>query len=227
MSLALTECPPPTELAAGAAARGLSIIGSLPVRASDPVPTGTRGLVLLGPGEPGFWSRWRKSPEARDGGPDPMDRWSRRVIGGWAEILGVRALFPFDGPPWLPFVDWARRSGRAWYSPAGFLVHESAGLLMSIRGALAVGWPVPEAPRAEPPCRDCPDQPCLSACPVSAPGGAEGYDLDACHDHLDRPDGQACLHLGCAARRACPVSRRYPRVPAQSAFHMRAFHGTR
>jgi hypothetical protein len=52
--------------------------------------------------------------------------------------LGAKALFPFTGPPWHPFIAWARRSGRAWESPVGFLVHDRAGLMVSYRGALAL-----------------------------------------------------------------------------------------
>jgi hypothetical protein len=166
----------------------------------------------------------QESVEFADGQVDALDRWSRRVIGEMARVLGAQALFPFDGPPWLPFVDWALRSGRAWTSPATFLVHADAGLLLSIRGALALSWEVALPPPATRPCDSCDSQACLAACPVSAPG-PDGYDVVACHTHLDRPAGQACMEAGCAARRACPVSQSYPRQAAQSAFHMSAFHG--
>jgi epoxyqueuosine reductase len=49
--------------------------------------------------------------------------------------LGAKALFPFGGPPWHPFIAWAKRSGRAWESPVGFLVHDQAGLMVSYRAA--------------------------------------------------------------------------------------------
>ena len=48
------------------------------------------------------------------------------------------ALFPFGGPPWLPFPAWARRTGRAWDSPVGLLVQRRPGLFVSYRGALAL-----------------------------------------------------------------------------------------
>jgi epoxyqueuosine reductase len=67
------------------------------------------------------------SPNSPTAGPDPIDRWSRRVIGHMACDLGAKALFPFGGPPWHPFIAWAKRSGRAWESPVGFLVHDRAG----------------------------------------------------------------------------------------------------
>ena len=36
-------------------AEGLSILGDLPVSPSDPVPEGTRSILMLGPDEPNFW----------------------------------------------------------------------------------------------------------------------------------------------------------------------------
>jgi hypothetical protein len=50
-----------------------------------------------------------QATEFRDGRPDPIDRWSRRVIGHMACDLGAKALFPFGGPPWHPFIAWAKR----------------------------------------------------------------------------------------------------------------------
>jgi hypothetical protein len=105
---------------------------------TDGAPAGTQTLLLLGPSEPGFWAHITASAEFIDGAPDPIDRWSRRVIGHMACDLGAKALFPFGGPPWHPFIGWAKRSGRAWESPVGFLVHDHAGLMVSYRGALAL-----------------------------------------------------------------------------------------
>ena len=204
---------------AAAEAQGLAILGT--VRLEPGEVAGRQGLVLLGPLEPGFWARFTHSPEYRDGAPDPMDRWSRRVIGALAGALDASALFPFTGPPWHPFTAWARRSGRAHIAPVGLLVHDVAGLMLSYRGALAFAHPLDPAPAAPGPCESCATRPCLAACPVDAlrPGG---YDVPACKADLDRP-GNDCRTRGCAVRRACPLSRRYGRQEAQSAFHMGYF----
>ena len=213
--------------ALGAAARAvhLDIFGAFHAAPGDDLPAGTGTLVLLGPHEPGFWPAVSAAPEFRDGAPDPLDRWSRRVIGDLAAEAGGTPLYPFGGPPYRPFIRWAERSGRAWPSPVGLLVHDRAGLFVSYRGALAL----PERldlppPPAAPPCDACETKPCLSACPVGALGGAEGYRLDACHAYLDTSPGADCMTQGCAVRRGCPVSETYGRLAAQSAFHMAAFH---
>jgi len=205
------------EISAGAAARHLAVMGVVRER----VPEGVAALVLLGPREPGFWKMFTATPEYRDGAPDPLDRWSARVIGGLAEALTARPFFPFGGPPYHPFIDWALASGRAHVSPVGLLVHDRAGLMLSYRGALGFSAPV-EAPAPEPsPCETCAEKPCLAACPVGAfTGGA--YDVAACKADLERA-GNDCMARGCAVRRACPISRAHGRVEAQSAFHMRAF----
>lgn len=180
-------------------------------------------VILLGPGA-GFWPHFQASPEWQDGAPDPIDRWSSRVITALADTLEAEALFPFGGPPYLPFLRWATDSGRAWQSPAGMLVHDSAGLMVSYRGALRFARPIALPPTGASPCISCTAQPCMGACPVDALSAARGYDVAACHAFLDTAAGQDCLQQGCKARRACPVSQRFGRDPAQSALHMRSFH---
>jgi epoxyqueuosine reductase len=74
-------------------------------------------------------------PEFTDGRPDPIDRWSRRVIGHMACDLGAKALFPFGGPPWHPFI--AGRNARAAPGKARWASSSmiKAGLMVSYRGA--------------------------------------------------------------------------------------------
>lgn len=202
-----------------AAAEHLAPLGIVHL-APDELP-GCRTLVLLGPSEPGFWAHFTATAEYRDGAPDPMDRWSVRVIGRIAGMIGARALFPFGGPPWQPFTDWARRSGRAHVSPVGLLVHDTAGLMVSYRGAVALAGEYDAPPGGPSPCATCATRPCLGACPVDALG-PQAYDVAACKTDLDRP-GNDCRARGCAVRRACPVSQRYGRSDQQSAFHMGYF----
>jgi epoxyqueuosine reductase len=201
----------------------LDIFGAFHPAPADGAPEGCATLVLLGPREPGFWPHVSAQPEFRDGAPDPLDRWSARVIGALADEIGATALFPFTGPPWLPFFDWALRSGWAWASPVRLLVQAKAGLMASWRAALALSerLDLPAAPAC--PCDSCTGEPCLGACPAGALG-ARGYDVPACHAFLDTGAGAACLNRGCRVRTSCPVSQSYGRMPEQSAFHMAAFH---
>lgn len=205
------------EIGRAAGKRQLAVMGVV----AEDLPDGVASLVLLGPAEPGFWDAFTASPEYRDGGADPLDRWSARVIGGLARELGARAFFPFGGPPYQPFIRWAKASGRAHPSPVGLLVHDTAGLMVSYRGALGFAESIDSPPPGPSPCDSCPAKPCLSACPVDAFGRGT-YDVATCKADLDKPKND-CMAKGCAVRRACPVSRTYGRVEAQSAFHMRAF----
>jgi epoxyqueuosine reductase len=214
-------------IAAMAAAHRLDVLGGFAVPQDESgLPAGTRTVLMLGPG-PGFWPHMTVQPEW-DGAPDPVDRWSRRVIGRMACDLGAqgwraKALFPFGGPPWHPFYQWALRTGRVHDSPVRLLVHDAQGLMVSFRGALAlrVALDLPEPPPG--PCTTCRDRPCLTACPPHALTGA-GYDVPACHAFLDSGPGADCMNCGCAVRRACPVSQSCDRMPEQSAYHMGQFH---
>ncbi|MGP9790793.1 ferredoxin [Roseinatronobacter sp. NSM] len=204
-----------------AQAQALAVMGSVGRDQAD-LPDGVQTLVLLGPHEPGFWQVFKGSPEYMDGAPDPMDRWSRRVIDAMARQLGARAIYPFGVQPPYPFFSWSLATGRVWSSPVRFLVHDVAGLWASFRGALGFADILDQPPRSEPVCDDC-ARPCATACPVGALT-PQGYDVPACHAFLNSADGQRCMTGGCAVRAACPVSQTFGRVRAQSAFHMRQFH---
>jgi epoxyqueuosine reductase len=200
----------------------LTVMGGFQAAGDPALPKGTRTVLLLGPREPGFWAHLTAQPEW-DGTPDPVDHWSRRAVGLIACELGAKALFPFGGPPWHPFYQWALRSGRAWESPVRLLVHDTAGLLVSYRGALAMKDHIDLPTTGSSPCLTCVAKPCRTACPVQALTET-GYDIPACHRFLDTGPGVICMTQGCAVRRACPVSQAYARMPEQSAYHMRQFH---
>lgn len=210
---------------------GLLALGAFHPQASDGVPDRSEGcsLVLVGNAGPEMWRVFSNSG-FDENDLSPLDDWSRRVLGGLAGVLSdrfglpVRALFPFDGPPYQPFQRWAGRCGAFHPSPMGPMIHGTYGLWHAYRGALLIAAPVDLAPGRETPspCRACADKPCLATCPVGAFSGA-GYDLPACLDLLEKePDG-ACLSASCLARLACPVGRDYIYEAPQARFHMEKF----
>ena len=205
--------------------RGLSYRGAFHPAADDlPDRSDVGTLVLVGFTGHTNWRHFKRAPEAGDGKPDPLDRWSLRVITALADALGASALFPFQGPPWLPFVRWAQKAEPVRPSPIGMLIHPDWGLWHSWRGALAFRerFELPPPDRRPRPCETCVERPCLSACPVSA-FTASGYDVAACVAHIDSAAGTDCMDEGCRARRACPVGREHRYSPDQAAFSMHAF----
>lgn len=182
------------------------------------------GRVLVGC-DAGFWAVFTASPEYSDGAPHPVDRWSKRIIGVLAETFGTATAFPSDGPPYAPFIAWAMDTGRFFQSPVGMMVHDTAGLMISIRGALIFdGIPDFPPPHATSPCDTCAAKPCATACPVGALSDPPPYDVPACKAFLNTDAGDDCMTNGCKVRNACPLSQRFDRPAAQSHFHMKAFH---
>ncbi len=181
-------------------------------------------IVLVGVTGRSGWDAFAASEEKHDGLGHPLDRWSRRVIDGLAREFGAIALYPFGGPPYFPFQQWARRAEPVHFSPLGMLIHPLYGLWHSYRGALgfaeALGVPAWETARS--PCETCRDRPCLRACPVGA-FSIGFYDVAACASHLKSAAGADCMERGCRARRACPVGAEHVPRPEQASFAMRAF----
>jgi len=183
-----------------------------------------RAVVLAGMAGREGWSAFAASPEAGDGLGHPLDRWSRRVIETLARELGGQAFFPFGGPPFWPFQQWARRAEPVHPSPIGILIHPRYGLWHSYRGALGFRQKlaVPARAAVPSPCDSCSGRWCWKACPVGAFSSA-GYDVAACVVHLKSAAGADCMGLGCRARRACPVGTEHAYGREQANFLMEAF----
>lgn len=221
----------PSDLVEALAPHGLVLRGGFYPDPEDGVPPLRDGrpagtVLLIGNVGPALWRAFAANG-ADDDGPHPLDRWTRRVLTSVARRCLATPLFPFDGPPHLPFQRWARRAEPAVApSPLGILIHPDYGLWHAYRGALAFAecLPLPPPDRRPSPCQSCAARPCLDACPVGAFTG-EAYRVDACRAHIDDPAGADCLSLGCRARRACPIGRDYAYTAEQAAFHMRAFRG--
>ncbi len=217
---------------------GLSVRGAFHPQTGDAAPPFSDGrsvatLFLIGNEGPKMWPLFSASKEAKDHLPHPLDRFSRRIVSKLAARLDALALFPFDGPPWLPFQRWAQKAGPLFASPIGPLIHPVFGLWHAFRGALGFHRRI-DLPAAEfqagadaavddgGPCRRCIEQPCLKSCPAEAFAFAR-YDADRCTRHLRSEAGAPCVASGCLARRACPVGKAFAYSPAQSEFHTRAF----
>ena len=223
-----------TELFPQLEERTLTCRGGFHPQPDDGVPalsTGVRPgtLVLVGNVGPAMWQTFLSSPEYQDRKADPLDRWTRRILGELISDLSgfglVEPLYPFGGPPFMPFQRWAQRAEPVYPSPTGPLIHPKYGLWHAYRGALAFEQQleIPTIEQLPSPCTDCLDQPCLSTCPVDAFDG-RAYDVPACVSFMTGTSvGESCRQQGCLARHACPVGLAYAYEPAQAEFHTSAF----
>lgn len=188
--------------------------------------THAAGVLLVGHAGSTHWPAFRawcgKGDEDR--GPDPLDGWSKAVIGPIAAAVGATAFFPSDAP-YQPFQQWAMAAEGLEASPLGILIHPVYGLLHGYRGAIAFRQVPqdfePSLRLEDKPCRACPDKPCLTACPAHAilP---EGFQYQPCRSHLASLAGDGCLDRGCLSRNACPVGSAYRYCSDQLRFHMAA-----
>ena len=213
-------------------AYGLILRGGFNFTAGEVAPAGpsgvpARAVLLIGQAGAAPWPHfmaWRQEQPADIA--DPLDTWSRGVIGRIAEDFGARAVSPNDRP-YLPFQQWAMRAEGLRPSPLGILMHPEYGLWHAYRGALLFEAEI----SIEPPrevihlCDLCTGKPCLKACPVGAYSEA-GFDHQACLGHVRGLDGDACRTGGCLDRNACPYGVAY-RYPAEAqAFHMSSVDGS-
>ena len=207
------------------AATGLIRRGAFHARASDGVPNGGGTVVLIGNARPALWASF--SRQRRDE-PHSLNSWTRRVLNEAARKLavdfpGVCALFPFEGPPYLPFQQWAKRADSVHPSPLRQLIHPEFGLWHAYRGAFLFREKLrlPRPQRRPNPCQGCADKPCLTACPADAFNKGT-YDMPACIDYLKKSGQKDCLDHGCLSRHACPIGLKHAYRPAQAGFHMQA-----
>ncbi len=190
---------------------------------------GDISIALVGNIGSSYWPVFSRSSEYCDGQPDSLDRWSRRVAQQVAELFRARAIFPFEGPPYYPFLQWAKSGDALSQSPLGLMIHPQYGLWHSYRFGLLISQshlPVQQNISVESPCWKCKAQPCLRACPVDA-FRAKGYDVGKCAAYLKATPDASCHQQGCLARLACPVGEAYRYNSEQHTFHLRAFIGAR
>ena len=129
------------EIAAALSANGLILRGGVTFAEGEEAPSGLSGVpaksaLLVGQAGAAPWPhflRWReRQPQAI---ANPLDTWSREVIGAVAGKFGARAVSPSDRP-YLPFQQWAMRAEGLKPSPLGILMHPKYGLWHAYRGAL-------------------------------------------------------------------------------------------
>ncbi|MFC5386420.1 hypothetical protein ACFPLB_10620 [Aquamicrobium segne] len=216
------------QIADDLAALGLLLRGGFnfgPDEDSPPATGSERAQAVLLVGQAGAapWPHFRCWQKRTQVSINPLDTWSREVIGEIALRIGARSVSPNDRP-FLPFQQWAMRAEGIKPSPLGILMHPQYGLWHAYRGALLldheVSIQVPEDVNHL--CDTCVGKPCLKACPVNA-YSLQGFDYLACLEHVRGPEGQPCRTQGCLDRNACPHGAEYRYPEDVQAYHMAAF----
>jgi hypothetical protein len=216
---------------------GLNVVAPMAAAAFDaacaPVSTltlggllaGARAAVLVGSGGPAFFDRFAAgSPEASDGAPHPLDRFTKRVADAAVvealAPLGIAhaAYFPFDwAEPRIPFQRLGRAVGLGGPGPLGLQIHPVYGAWWAYRVLVVVDRDLPARPAIGDGCAGC-DAPCVDACPARAVART-GFVVAACHAR--RLAAEPC-RLSCAARIACIRGPAHRYTDAELAFHMAA-----
>ncbi|MBE7185247.1 MAG: hypothetical protein INR68_12690 [Methylobacterium mesophilicum] len=218
-----------TEIDSALAPHGLTLRGGFDFGEGEDaprLPSGmtARALLLVGNAGGAFWpafQTWRTAQPCEL--QDPLDAWSRAVIGSIAEEIAAYPVLPSDRAYW-PFQRWAMRAEGLRASPLGILMHPRYGLWHAYRGALLFDRPLSlgASGRNSHLCSACEAQPCRTRCPVQAHRSA-ALAYDACLGHLHSQAGKDCMEGGCLDRNACPHGADYRYQPALQAFLMEAF----
>jgi hypothetical protein len=219
-------------VAAGVEKHGLIPRSGFDFIDGDERPAGPSGMpaasvLLVGSAGAAWWRDFQiwtdRQPDVM---ADPLDNWTREIVGRVAGEVGARLVMPNDRP-FAPFQQWAMRAEGLEPSPIGLLMHPAYGLWHAYRAALLFDDPLPRdtSVKAEKPihlCDACVGKPCLKACPVGAHSEA-GFAHQDCLDHVRGPEGAPCRTGGCLDRNACPYGTEW-RYPAEvQAFFQRAF----
>jgi hypothetical protein len=217
------------EIAGKFAKNGLILRGGFNFAPDETAPVGPSGspaksVLLVGQAGDAPWPhflRWReRQPTSL---ANPLDTWSREIIGAVADEFGAGAASPSDRP-YLPFQQWAMRAEGLRPSPLGILMHPQYGLWHAYRGALLFDVEISiQAPdKVIHLCDACDGKPCLKSCPVRAYSEG-GFAYRSCLDHVCGPSGEPCRTGGCLDRNACPYGAAYRYSADEQAFHMAAF----
>lgn len=207
--------------------RGVTTLSAVEIETYG-FPESKPALVLVGNIGSSYWPVFSESPEFLDSEAHPLDRWSRRVAEAISTELPVEPIYPFEGPPYYPFQQWAQRAEALEQSPIGVMMHPDYGLWHSYRFALlGAEFEVNQTQSpGESPCINCDAKPCLHRCPVDA-FDTNGYDVDRCANYLQQTPQAECHSTGCLARYACPIAPELSYAAAQGQFHLQAFLNAR
>ena len=191
--------------------------------ALDELLAGAAGALIVGSGGPTFFDRFEGSPEAVDNAPNPLDRYTERVIrravGAALEPAGSAHVvhFPFGVRPLIPFQRLGRAAGLGGPGPLGLQIHPTFGPWWAYRALIVLDRPLPAAAPPGDGCAGC-DAPCVAACPAGAVARG-GFDVVACQAR--RLVAEPC-RLSCIARITCVRGPEHRYRDEELAFHMRA-----
>ena len=218
-------------------AAGLSSIGVLAADVYDEIAApgwrtasrlpGARSAIVLGAGGRTFGAALARSPEAA-AGLDPVDRYTRRVVGSYLERVAEAGASARAGFYWeqcdgafLDFVALGVRAGLGVPGRLGVLLHPEFGPWLALRAVVLCSAELaPTPPLGDfAPCRGC-AAPCAVACPARALGAGDAPgELDAQRCASARLAADGCTRA-CAARRACVIGGAHAYADRDEAHYM-------
>jgi len=174
------------------------------VRATLGDTAGFDQLILLGHGGRRLWECVQSSGI---GSAHPIDDYSLRTIQRWfAECLpGIRFRIVYPGEALVGLQALGKLAGWHHASPFMLGIDSEWGSWYAYRAVVLADsrfWPFFAADRSIP-CQNCPDQPCIAACPAEAMADGQ-FSLARCAGYRLQA-ASACAYT-CLARSACPVA---------------------
>ena len=235
-----------TEIKSALSGYGLNLVGSAGAsaynrlvdrrfRLSTLYPR-VQSYIVIGSGGQTFWHKYKEQYATRTEGitktKHPLDQYTKRLIESILSPLLNRLdfryhfVFPFEFFTGLPlsFTHLANAANLSAPSNLGIQIHQEYGPWIAFRCAILLETQLPLRTVSDPPrfspCQNCPDRPCILACPAKAISAPDGQNYNKCSEHR-LGTVTNCLER-CDARYACIYGQEHRYTTDQLRFHQQA-----
>jgi epoxyqueuosine reductase len=197
---------------------GLNVFSSIPISTIDDDlradldsamvdrETSYNTVVIIGHSGSKIWPRVEADLAVCD---EPVDQFSIKTVNEAFSELAKNSTCEiiYPGSTQIPLQKLGKFCGWGESSWLGINIYKPFGTWYAFRAVLLSTLELPQVAMEQykSPCLSCVDKPCLTACPVNAPGEPGEFDLNGCVNY--RLSSNSDCANTCLARYACPEAK--------------------